>query len=633
MPISDTPTTLRDLVESISVHVSASSEFRRFQRTYRNDRVAFAFDCLPAYRNTITEYQMEILSYFDEGYSRVAVRGPHGLGKTFLASILTHHTILTAEEDCKVPTTASAWRQLEKYLWPEIHKLSKAINWQNIGRPPYDPQRELMKLSLRLSEGIVEAFAVASDDHTTIEGAHATTLFYIFDEAKAIPRPTWNAAEGAFSSEGIEQVRVKQDNFKAIVEDQPGLFLYQTDENAQENLTIYKVPQETYIGEEQYAHSYADKNNAYESMDNEHGNAYAEHSSTYIEEQLDTSETRNNAAMPAAHPPALSAQRAQNARLSTKAQSAISAQRDSRGVTRTIINTEQSMLAHAYAFAISTPGEPSGQFYDIHAHAVGYEDWKTRHVTVDEAIKAGRISSKWVMQRERQWGIDSSIFLNRVLGEFADVSEEGIIPLSWIRMANDRWIIWNKTRESIAGARVLGCDIARGGEDKTVLAARDGKAVVQVHVFSKLPTTQTAGNIKRIHAGRYVNIEMDGGLGAAVYDMLREESVANLRPITVAAPTAWKDRSHELNFENVRAAMWWNMRELLDPNNDEEIMLPPIKELQLDLSTPKWFTSRHGTIQIESKESIGKRIGRSTDFGDAVCLAFWKGSSGGGVVF
>ena len=43
-----------------------------------------------------------------------------------------------------------------------------------------------------------------------------------------------------------------------------------------------------------------------------------------------------------------------------------------------------------YALAISTPGEPNGRFYDIHARKPGYEDWWVRHVTLAEAIAAGR---------------------------------------------------------------------------------------------------------------------------------------------------------------------------------------------------------------------------------------------------
>ncbi|KKK76716.1 hypothetical protein LCGC14_2860850 [marine sediment metagenome] len=199
---NQTPQNLQELIQSISIQVMGSGKFQKFQRMYKNDRIAFVYDCMPIYRKTLTPYQEDILGYFDDGAERVAVRSPHGAGKTWIAAALVHHAVLTAEYDAKVPTTASAWRQLEHYLWPEIRKLAKALDWVIIGREPYS-NKEMLQLSIKTGGGTVEAFAVASDDHTTIEGAHATEIMYIFDEAKTIPRPTWDAAEGAFATGGI----------------------------------------------------------------------------------------------------------------------------------------------------------------------------------------------------------------------------------------------------------------------------------------------------------------------------------------------------------------------------------------------------------------------------------------------
>jgi hypothetical protein len=266
----------------------------------------------------------------------------------------------------------------------------------------------------------------------------------------------------------------------------------------------------------------------------------------------------------------------------------------------------------------------------------GYEDWRTRHVTIDEAIRAGRISEKWVRQRAKQWGTTSSTYQNRVLGEFADNSEEGVIPLSWVVAAMDRWREWEKKGKILPEncVHVIGVDVARMGEDKTVFADRQASTITHISTFSKLPTTQVCGQLRIISHGAQLNIEMDGGLGASVYDMLHEQGVPKLRPITVGAHTARRDRSGELQFNNVRSAMWWRMRELLDPNSPEEpVMLPPNDMLKGDLVTPGWKIQSNGTIQIEGKDSIRERIGRSTDYGDSVCLAFWTQSTGGGVVF
>ena len=84
-------TSLIDLVKSISLHLSGTSQFDKFKRLYRDDRIAFAYDVLPNHRPTF--YQEDILGKFDEGYNRVAVKSPHGTGKTFLAAILTHHSV------------------------------------------------------------------------------------------------------------------------------------------------------------------------------------------------------------------------------------------------------------------------------------------------------------------------------------------------------------------------------------------------------------------------------------------------------------------------------------------------------------------------------------------------------------
>jgi hypothetical protein len=692
-----TPNTITELIKSVHIQVAGSGQFRRFQRLYENDRIAFVYDCMPTYANTLAIYQEEILGEYDSGVERLAVRGPHGLGKTWLAGTLVHHTILTTEADCKVPTTASAWRQLDKYLWPEIWKISKALDWTIIGREPYDLRQEMFRLSIRLNGGLVEAFAAASDDHTTIEGAHATIIFYIFDEAKTIPRATWDAAEGAFSSGGLGTIKVVPDVYIKDVESQPGLMLvYGRKEIGRVDVVKQDIQDEDYqdnnggdiSGEDYqdykdgYSSEYKDGNINEDNSGSKDGKISEYNSGSNSGKVIGNTSGGNEFGgnMGLIEPPHshqhTSDDRTTAPPIATDSQNSLESQKIPRTTTNpTTITTNPGTttnpatiatkprtttnprtndpvnkngksiatfgkldvgISKASAFAISTPGEPSGQFYDIHMHKPGYEDWKTRHVTIDEAIRAGRISAKWAAQRERQWGRDSAVFQNRVLGEFSDLSEEGIIPLSWVRAATQRWLEWRSSGMQLRSGRdVLGVDVARGGEAKTVVVRRIGWVVESVWVYSKLPTTATAGHVKKLSgSGRsQINIEMDGGLGAAVFDMLREEGVPNLRPITVSSSTYARDKSGELGFLNVRTAMWWNMRELLDPINGVGLCLPPIDELITDLATPKWEMMKDATIKLEEKKDIIKRLKRSTDYGDALCLAFWTTGVGGGVVF
>jgi len=686
--------TMAELLKNVYIDISGKSAFSRFQRMYRNDRIAFVYDCLPDLGNTLADYQEEILGYFDDGYSKVAVRGSHGLGKTTIAAVLTHHTVLTADTEAKVPTTASAWRQLERYLWPEIRKVSKLINWSNIGRPAYDLRTELLSLQIKLKEGLVQSFAVASDDHTTMEGAHAISLFYILDEAKSIPRPTWDAIEGAFSNAGAKVLGETTLGEYGVGE--YGVFprdrdsshqssLKNTQDNSPQNYVpaknstmkdVYKalaknvdddIPEifrseKAYIGSngvitsddtgllasEENIKKLTDAGVYRDMIEDDDSDGVVEERVTStslgnsnIASSKDSSDVIKEHPMsprlphsalkdPLSHSNALQSSHNTSSHGNTSKSSHITVIDDHTQVRSAGI---VSTVYEARAFAISTPGAPSGQFYDIHMRKPGFEDWIARHVTIDEAVRAGRVSSLWVAQREKQWGRDSAMFQNRVLGEFADTSEEGVIPLSWVLSAQSRWKEWRESGSPDQhGKRTLGVDVARAGDDKTVIAVRDAFLVPNLYVFSKLPTTATTGHVKVRAENRYIHIETDGGLGAAVYDNLREQGVPLLRPITVGGSTKFRDKSKQLSFDDVRSAMWWNMRELLDPDNGEEVALPPVEELKIDLTAPKWDMISDGVVKVESKKLIRERIGRSTDYGDAVCLAFWSAGSGGGVV-
>lgn len=426
-----------------------------------------------------TAYQNDIMDKLVK-YKRVSVRGPHGLGKTALVAWLVHWFALTNDgiTDWKIPITASAWRQLTKFAMPEIHKWARRLDWSVIGRLPYNTRLELTQQSLRLKTG--EAFALASDNSTMIEGAHASKILYIFDESKEIPAATWDSAEGAFS------------------------------------------------------------------------------------------------------------------------------------------------VGDTYWLSVSTPGEPVGRFYDIQARRPGYEDWHVRHVTKQEAIEAGRMSLEWAATRKRQWGESSAVYQNRVEGEFASSEADGVIPLSWVELANARWEEWN---ESLPKPELtftcLGADIARSGEDKTVLALRYENVITELRVTTKEDTMQTTGRIKGIleaHGGKALVDVI--GIGAGVVDRLREMKYSVV-PFNASERTDYMDSAGELGFVNCRSASWWHLRELLDPANENNIALPPDDLLTGDLVSPHWKVTSGGKIQVEAKDDIKVRIGRSTDYGDAVVMAFF----------
>ena len=275
-----------------------------------------------------------------------------------------------------------------------------------------------------------------------------------------------------------------------------------------------------------------------------------------------------------------------------------------------------------YAFALSTPGAPVGRFYDIHSRKAGYEDWHPIHVTIGQAIGQGRVTEEWRAQRERQWGPDSQLYRCHVLAEFAG-EEDGVIPLAWIEAAIERWKVGKESRSTIVAA-----DIGET-QDETVIALRGGWRINQLHRYAAGDPLMQADRIAR-HTVKGGRIVVDSiGIGSGTVASLKRQAVetANLWKVSgfvASEKSGRKDRSGELGFTNLKSAAWWNLRELLDPNHGEPVELPADDFLVGDLTAPKWREAAGGKIQVESKEDIRKRLGRSTDTGDAVVMAFWE---------
>jgi len=279
----------------------------------------------------------------------------------------------------------------------------------------------------------------------------------------------------------------------------------------------------------------------------------------------------------------------------------------------------------ALALALSTPGDPQGRFWDIHSRRKGLEDWTARHVTLDEAVAAGQISRAWADQRIRQYGMTSQFVQCHVLGEFHAADDDAVIPLAWIEDAVARWHAWaDEGRPDLPGPHAVGVDVAGSGADMTVLAIRKGPVLTELRRFAKQDTMGTTGRVKGIlDADPECTAVVDAiGIGAGVVDRLREQKCRT--EAFTASRTAGnrRDASREFRFSDMRSFAWWKMREALDPSKSPVICLPDDDQLTGDLCAPKWKVESGARIKVESKDDIRKRIGRSTDDGDAVIQAW-----------
>jgi hypothetical protein len=193
-----------------------------------------------------------------------------------------------------------------------------------------------------------------------------------------------------------------------------------------------------------------------------------------------------------------------------------------------------------------------------------------------------------------------------------------VIPTEWVRLAQERW----KERKREGPMTALGLDVARGGIDQTVLAPRYGNwfARLEKHAGSSTPDGPLVASLALSIArdGAIINVDVIG-VGSSVFDTLVSQDI-NVVGVNFAERSEATDKSGRLRFRNKRAEAYWRMREALDPDYGDDVALPPDNELLADLVAPHWKLTTSG-IQVESKEDIIKRLGRSPDCGDAVVLA------------
>lgn len=209
-------------------------------------------------------------------------------------------------------------------------------------------------------------------------------------------------------------------------------------------------------------------------------------------------------------------------------------------------------------------------------------------------------------------------------GDFAAAAEDDpwqVFPTAWVRLAQDRW---GQRERPTTPLTALGVDCARGGSDKTTIARRFDNWFDEVLTYPGKETAtgpivaekvrQAVGHAEPL----YINVDVIG-VGSSVYDALTP-MYGQTQPVNVAEASDYRDKSGKLKARNVRAEMYWRLREALDPVTGDDLALPPGAELLADLCAARYTVTSAG-ILIEPKDAIKERIGRSPDVGEAVLLA------------
>ena len=228
-----------------------------------------------------------------------------------------------------------------------------------------------------------------------------------------------------------------------------------------------------------------------------------------------------------------------------------------------------------------------------------------------------------------------SLLLGGFRTEFQDAPNQ-VIPTAWVTAAQARWTPSPPPSVPMCS---MGVDATGGGKDPMTVAIRHGGWFAPIiEVSGKDIPVENAG---RMGAGIVVThrrdaadvvIDMSGGFGTAMYEQLKANGVA-VHAYKGGEKGVGKTRDGSLTFFNKRSRSIWRMREALDPGQPggSHVALPLDPRLVADLTAPTLDMEFNG-IKVESKEKVCERLGRSTDRGDAVVMAWTKGTKEENVV-
>ena len=311
--------------------------------------------------------------------------------------------------------------------------------------------------------------------------------------------------------------------------------------------------------------------------------------------------------------------------------------------------------------AISNPTQPSGFFFDAFHRSAAM--WCRFALSSEEASQhadefPGLMRPETIQRKAQDVGRDSPWFRIRILGEFPTSAINSVVSLADIDAAKERFLTETFKRLCLAkmasaevdttsridsisdkelcglygpkdGALELGVDVARFGDDATVIRPRRGRYLLPYRTIQGFDSQAVAGAViamaKELRRGdERVLVKVDGiGYGAGVVDALRRDE---FRPyVEVIDVNVAKVSDDPERWPNLRSQLWFAIIEffqsggaLHDAKGDED------GKLDAELLTPTYKVDPQGRHVVEPKADTKARLGRSPDRADATALAIYN---------
>lgn len=257
--------------------------------------------------------------------------------------------------------------------------------------------------------------------------------------------------------------------------------------------------------------------------------------------------------------------------------------------------------------AFGNPTRNSGKFYEA---IVGANRWKRRQI--DSRTVEG--TNKVLLDAQiKEWGEDSDRARVRIRGEFPRGGAVQFISGESVANARKRTVTGHEQMPI-----TLGVDVARFGDDRSVILQRQGRKAEIVAKYYGVDTQQLgAFVIEAIDRIKPDAVVIDGdGIGGSIVDYAKNRGY-DKRTLIVEFHGGGTPHNPKM-YLNRRAEIWGEMKEWLEGGD-----IPDEPEIETDLTAPDYgYHPTKGSIVLESKDEMRSRGVASPDIGDSLAMTF-----------
>jgi phage terminase large subunit len=226
----------------------------------------------------------------------------------------------------------------------------------------------------------------------------------------------------------------------------------------------------------------------------------------------------------------------------------------------------------------------------------------------DVAEKYGWLPNDIKIEIEFDRVNNPSLYAHKWLGQPMSQVDAAIIGRDKILKAMQREVTDD-------GQEVIGADIARMGNDRTVFWKRKGLKTIDRVSYNKNTIPEACDYLEKFsNFNKEIEIRVDDtGLGGGVTDEMKKRGY-KIIPINFGGEPTDKDK-----YPNLISEAWFYFESIMD-----RVELPMDQDLLMELSSRQWVMDSKQKRKVESKGDYKKRGYRSPDLADACIMCYYN---------